>query len=272
MLTLDTPWKRQPQHIVPLSARHRPVVLRGFIAHPFRRVGNSVFSVVTAAPAVQALGRLRRFTGSGGYIACPVSATSRPWTAIAYGLVRSSGASAICAFAEAPGNSTYDRSLSIGTSGLVRGYIYDGAAKDAFSSELVTVGVPFVAAAVSSGTGITAYLNGVPGTTVAASNAGFTGYTTAEFVCGYGGGATGSDGGSATLASSFDAAYVLLLDGLALSAAQLSYIGRDGWKVFSPQRRSIPRPAVGGGLPTLSAVTAINVTSSGFQPRVTATY
>ena len=44
------------------------------------------------------------------------------------------------------------------------------------------------------------------------------------------------------------------------------------WSVFAHDRRLVILPSGLSVLPTLSAATAINITGSGFQPRVTATY
>jgi hypothetical protein len=59
-----------------------------------------------------------------------------------------------------------------------------------------------------------------------------------------------------------------------LSYAELDALAQNPWQLFAPRRIFIPYAAAAGGLPTLSAATYVpgSLTSTGFRPRVTATY
>ena len=58
-----------------------------------------------------------------------------------------------------------------------------------------------------------------------------------------------------------------------LGAVAAQEVSADFWgSIWAPERRDIWVPGAGSSLPTLSAATAIDVTSSGFRPRVTATW
>lgn len=58
----------------------------------------------------------------------------------------------------------------------------------------------------------------------------------------------------------------------ALSGDEIASVSADPWQLFAPQQIYVPRAAAGGGLPTLSAPTAIDITATSFRPRVTYAY
>jgi hypothetical protein len=260
---VEAPWTEQPQEYVELKQGLLEAAYQGWVT-PRRALGSSAPTVFSAAPAVGVGMLVTSLTGSGGHIAMPTVAGTGAWTYLVYGIRRASGAGAIMTMAEAPGSASYDRALNVGSDNVLRAYIFDGAPKEAASALTVAVGDAFCAALVCTGASMTVYMNGVAGTPVATSNAGFNGYTTPELVFGYGGGAGGSFGGSSTLAGGFDLAYGVRVE-RALPAALLEYLGRNPWELFEPRRLWLPMISAGGAAPTLSDLKAANITSSSVQ-------
>ena len=58
----------------------------------------------------------------------------------------------------------------------------------------------------------------------------------------------------------------------ALSDAEAVELTRNPWQLFAPRTQRIWAPAVASGIPTLSAATLINITSTTATPRVTLTF
>jgi hypothetical protein len=192
----------------------------------------------------------RRLAGSGQYATASTTATSGEWTIIAYGYMRAFGASAIATSAEAPGDATYDRSLSTTAGDAVTAYVFDGGSKTVTTTGTTVAGVPFFAAARCTTSSLSAMLNQeIVSTSVA--NSGYTGYSSAEFVCGYGGGS------SPTLSSAFSAAYILKIE-RALSFAELRRLAANPWLVVEPRasRIFLSAPAASGSTGTLARTNA----------------
>lgn len=250
---------QQPRGLVALQPGLSAYQCRGIIAGQRDAVGAYAPTVQTALLSGDSV-LAHRLTGSDGYVTGVGVAGTGAWTILAFGFLRSSGASAIASVAESPGASTWDRSLLIGAAGAVIAYTYDGMPRPATTSDAPLVGRPFVAAAVCTGSTLVPYLNGVRGTGVAVSNAGYTGYSSPELVIGYGGGAAGVDGGSQTLASRFDAYYVLMFQG-AVPDAVLAEIGSDGWAIFEPQQIWVPSASSGGGAAVANATVPVTATT-----------
>lgn len=123
----------------------------------------------------------------------------------------------ICQVVESPGNAVHDREFYIGASSKYSFRIWDGAAKLAASTTLAVAGVPVHLVGTSDGLNIKIYVNGVLEATTAAGDA-YTGYTTPEFVIGYGwdgSSNTGYSGGTVVLARIYDHA---------LASSQVAYL------------------------------------------------
>jgi hypothetical protein len=103
--------------------------------------------------------------------------------------------------------------------------------------------------------------------TTAVSNNGFTGFTTPELVVGYGGGASIS-GGAGDLTSNIDLLYLLKFKG-EWSYEQFERIRKNPWQLFAPQQIIIPTPAAAASAPTITALSAVNITATSAQPRIT---
>jgi hypothetical protein len=54
-----------------------------------------------------------------------------------------------------------------------------------------------------------------------------------------------------------------------LSSAVVKSISRNPWKLFEPRRIYIPTPAAAASAPTITALSAVNITATSAQPRIT---
>lgn len=115
--------------------------------------------------------------GSGTELAMryTVPSANGPWTHFGAVTVTSVALGPIATVYRDALTTTTDRTIGIYTGNLWGLYIFDGAAKYATGAS-VTVG-PHVIVGTSSGSAIQVWADGVPGTAVATSNAGFDGYT-----------------------------------------------------------------------------------------------
>lgn len=242
------PWTRQPRGVsaVEIDPQHwiAPLVRQGYIAGPSRNAG-SAYPVTSASaiesPSIGFLGHA--LTGSGGYATAPSVANSTAWTILSFGVLRSTGAaSAIATIAESPGSGTVDRSLYINSSNSPICRIFNSVDIIALSTSTVPANRLTLIAGVADGTNISVYVNGIYTTTSAgggASKFGFTGYTTPEFVIGYG------FAGGSTTGSQWTSAYTLLLRG-ALTVQQLRKLEENPWQIFRPIFVPVKAPASGG--------------------------
>lgn len=222
----------QPQGEVGLDPDHwlTPWVRQGVLAGPVRNAtrdgryttATALQKGVTGQPGVAI-----DFTGSGGYVAAPSVADSSAWTMISFGVLRAGATvSAVATMAEAPGNSTIDRSLYIGSGGQVGAAVFDGSSRIATTTAAMAVGKPAFIAAVATSSTIGAFFSGEL-TTAVSTSTGFTGYSTPEFVLGY-----GYMSGS-TQGSNWSAYYTLLIR-RALTLAELRELEENPWAILAP--------------------------------------
>lgn len=243
MLIVNSPRFDQPTALEGIDSSHWlwPLVRQGVIAGPTRDATiHNRLTTATALPEVVQIGAAVRLTGSGGYVTAPSVADSTPWTMLSFGVLRAGAVvSAVATMAEAPGNSTVDRSLYIGSGGQISGAVFDGSSRIATTSGSMAIGKPTLIAAVATSSTIGAYLAGEL-TTAASTSTGFTGYTSPEWVLGYG------YMSGATQASNWSAFYSLLIR-RALTLRDLIELDANPWAIFQPTRIWIPpEPVIGG--------------------------
>lgn len=210
-----------------------------------------------------------RAGSSGQYWSYPIAApsSSQPWTVAAViapraGITGASGSVAgwpICTVADHPTSpGAYDRGLYVTNTTLFwQGYIFDGSQRFAVSSVAAVTGRADTVIVTTDGVTLTCSVNGVD-SSVAVSNCGFGGYSTALF-------GIGTSAGSAQ--SDFDALMAARLVA-PWGAAQRSAFHQNPWQLFAPQRtaRIYSFPTAGGG--TTVAVPAGAITLTGFAPTV----
>lgn len=247
---------------------------QGWLDGPPRNATSRFAATVrTAASAPIQGGLVGTFlVGSTGHIAAPSTAGSTPWTILSYGVLRQAGASAVATMAESPGSATYDRSVYINSSSIAACYVYNGLeARTTAGTRVITPGVLTLLAVGADGTNSYVYsgdafsgeyTQGTPG---GPAPYGYTGYTSPEFVIGYGGGNT--VGGSNTLASSWTSVYTLLLPWY-VPHHMLRNIAARPFSIFGMAHRL--QEATAAGMPTLTALTASNITTSGWRATLTA--
>jgi hypothetical protein len=251
------PWRQQPQIAVGIDWNN-PVsrgIAQGIVASPFRDITSDRKATQNTSISNVASGFVgQHLLGATGYINTPTSVDAGPWTIITYAVKTSaSGIAAAIATHSDTGqaNSTYDRSLFIGSDNSVRSYIYDGAQKSSAIGAVLT-GVPFFAAATSTGSVLNSWFNNYKSPDIATSNSGFAGYSAPKLIIGYGGGGT-AGGGSYALTSDVTAAFVIKYNRV-LSDLELVSIFANPWQLFAPLPRRIWAPvSAGGGAYTITA-------------------
>jgi hypothetical protein len=55
----------------------------------------------------------------------------------------------------------------------------------------------------------------------------------------------------------------------ALTAAEIASLNANPWQLFAPRRIYIPTAAAAAGAPTITALSAIGITATSAQPRIT---
>lgn len=247
----NRPWVSQPQD-ARLDESHWLYrwIRQGTIATGPKAANARTHSAVTDSTSLvtAACGFANQLTGSTGRLNSASVASATPWGILTYGVLRASGASSIATIAEDPGNSTRDRSLHITGTDAANGYLYGGPTqRNATSPVAVPVNKPTLLASGADGTNVSVYLARVLTTTSTSGDStpyGFEGYSTPEFVIGYGGGGTTVEG-SETLTSNWSSAYTLLLS-RALTLTELLTLEDNPWQIFEPRRIWVPVSAGAG--------------------------
>jgi hypothetical protein len=258
---------RQPQHFAALHPDYMsrciacvlPHGPSGALINLASRYRNSFTLGGTGTVSATRRGEVARtLAGVNGYYTLLYTATAQPpqvWTMLAVVDIQSTGAArAIATFTEAPGNTTFDRSLYQDSGDAWHGYLFDGAERNATLAG-VTTG-PHVVALQCTGTAMTVFADGAAGAAQVLTNGGFVSYGSPEITIGYGGGGSGAPGagGSATLTSDVNIAMFAFFDS-ALKEAELIALTKDPYRLFA-RTLEIPYFDVigggGGGTQTLS--------------------
>ena len=121
------------------------------------------------------------------------------------------------------------------------------------ATTFVTANQVFSACGVSSAGGRSLYINGILESTKAATTMGTP--TDGVQIGGTGSGETRN--------------YVSFIWNRALTAAEVATVNANPWQLFAPRRIYIPTAAAAATAPTITALSAINITATSAQPQIT---
>lgn len=266
------PWDSQPQEAVDIDWSNPLLYGAEFI-----RLGSSIFFNPTArvlnrvnSNGIAATKRgLGQICGSSQYETYPAQSSNGgvgPWTlaGLFMPVANISANSSLVGMVDAPGSNANDKSIRFSPSNSSwEAYLWDGVAKVANSGILPKPGRTDSVIATTNTSALVINVNGVDSST-AVTSGGYSGYATANICVGF---------ASPTPTRPFALPLLVRTNRYWDANLRKSFVDNP-WQIFAPRTQRIWVPAGVGGLPTLSAATFVpgSLTSTGFRPRVTATY
>lgn len=236
-LTLPAARRRfQPQGAVRLAANSLTGgALAAFCASSSTRelVSNKHWTSTTSGPAPDSTQGLAVYCSVPGsnYLTTPIAALPTSWTlAVMFRHVANNTADqGIIGICEAPGNSTFDRTIRLGAGSVYEGYLYDTASKKCAVGSIVTGALEKIVV-TASGTSLRAYRAGyaTPAATTI-STTGHASYTSPELCIGR---------CTSTFSSLVFYTYLGYFGARAWSEGEAQAWFSNPWQIFAPD----PRP------------------------------